>query len=83
MTAEALKPFNKILCNWLTNDFKGLLKKYGLEIDDCGIDPNDFFFLVKLHSVGVLTKKELREILEHRLKLIKEAHDNGRPCPEE
>ena len=64
------KPFEKVLANWLNNDFRGLLKRYKLTIDNCGISPQDFSLLVRLVNCEILSKEELIDILETRLKYI-------------
>ena len=65
------KPFNKVLCNWLTNDLQGLLKKHKLAIENCGIAPDDFGILIRLHHNGILTKAETRNQLEKWLIAVK------------
>jgi len=69
------KPFEKVLCNWLTNDLQGIVKKSGLTINDCGIEPSDFRFLVKLHHQDILTKQELRDII---IQIIKKYETRSR-----
>ena len=71
MSDEPRKPFNKVLCNWLINDLKGLLKKHELTIENCGIEPEDFHMLIRLHYLGFHAKEEVRAILEKRLESVK------------
>ena len=62
-----MKPYSKVLANWLTNDFQGMLNKRKLTIKNCGIEPEDFGFLVQMVRCGLIEKERLREILEKKL----------------
>jgi len=57
----------KKIANLLLNDFKGLLKKHKVEINTCGISPEEFVMLAKLLHIGVIDKKQFREIAENQI----------------
>ena len=61
------KSFEKVLANWLLNDFKGRLAKHNLTIENCGITPEEFSSLIWLHYVEFYSRDEVRGLLERRL----------------
>lgn len=65
-----MKPFTKILANWLNNDFMGMCKKRKLHPSTCGISPEEFADLVGLHYIGLLSRDETRVALHARLEKL-------------
>lgn len=59
--------YNKVLSNWLTNNFASICKKYKLTPATSGIDPVDFGLLIGLFYKEIITRKQLEKILVDRM----------------
>ena len=59
-----LKPFNKVLANWLINDFMAMCKKRKITPATSGISPLEFGTLIKFHHEGLIDRKKVRMMLE-------------------
>jgi Asp-tRNA(Asn)/Glu-tRNA(Gln) amidotransferase B subunit len=58
--------------SFLLNDMQGALKKRGLTIADCGVNPADVGYLLELNYDGHIDRREARQSLEYMLDIAAE-----------
>lgn len=67
---------HKFICNVLLNNFLGILNKHKININDCGITPDDFVILSKLLYTGAIDKKQFAETVDKRIEEYKNEQYN-------
>lgn len=72
-----MKTLEKTIANWLINDFKGMLAKRKMEVETCGISPEDFGFLVWTVYCGWHSREECRDLLTKRLDNLDKSETKG------
>lgn len=65
------KNIYKTIANVINNELKFLLKKYDMNIQNCGIQPQHMSILCKLFHERAINKKRLVALLEGILKINK------------
>ncbi len=61
----------KKMTNILLNNFLGIINKHKVNINECGIEPEDFRYLAQLMYCEVIDKKQFAEIVERRISEVK------------
>lgn len=56
----------KVIANIINNDLKALLKKHKLSIEECPVSPDDLAAIARFMRVGLLDKKQVKQMLEKR-----------------
>ena len=71
------KTFPKALANFIINDMMGICNKHKVKVHDCGIEPHELAMGVTLMWSGMLTKTQLRNIVEQAVIIHKEKLQDG------
>lgn len=71
MTPEMQKYIKKF-SNFVINDFKAVLNKHKLSVDNCGIAPKELRLFFDMQQSELIDKKQLKQILNNRMTAFKE-----------